>query len=238
MINAEEVSINPNDFNLEEFIKNATWREILIHLVDTDKLDPWDIDISYIVDKYTEFIKGIKLMNLVIPANMVLAASILLKIKSNTVSFINTEVETDNFDEGDSIDQDIIRIEKPDTEPLIFRLKPVKSRKITLNELLNALDQSIKKEIKKKENESTTPTEVQFLVKKEDINKKIEDTYELIKKNVDKYNLVSFNELASKFKDKTSILLDLFVPSLFLAKGNKITIIQDKFFGEIIFKLN
>ncbi len=228
-----EISIDASEFNLEEFIKNATWKEILIHLVETNKLDPWDINISDVVDKYTNFIKKVQILNLIIPANMVLAASILLRIKSDTLTFNDSNVDQDENLEDES---SIIQIERPNLEPLVFRLRPVQPRKVTLNELLKALDQSIKKEVKRENYIKEINTPMQFLVNKDDIDRKIEDAYKMIKNSIDKYKLTSFRNLSKNFDTKSSILLDLFVPILFLAKENKISIYQEEFFGDIIIK--
>jgi len=35
-----------SSLDLQEFVKNATWRELLGGLVATNRIDPWDIDIA------------------------------------------------------------------------------------------------------------------------------------------------------------------------------------------------
>ena len=236
MASSEEEAVVAEDFNLEEFIKNATWKELLIHLVETNKLDPWNINISEIVEKYTDTIKKIKMLNLIIPANMVLAASVLLRIKSDTISIADTSVEEVSNPEED--ESGSIYVERPNLEPLVFKIRPAPSRKITLEELMQALDQSIKKEIKREETLKESNIVLEFKVDRSDIDKKIDSAYQLIKGNADSYGVAMFSNLSRNFEDKSTILLDLFVPMLFLAKYRRVSISQEEFFGDIMIKLN
>ena len=73
--------------NLQEFVKNATWRELLVELVDSNQLDPWNIDIVKVVDSYIAVVRKMQVMDLHIPANIVLAASILLRMKRETITY-------------------------------------------------------------------------------------------------------------------------------------------------------
>src|SRR5271167_4188985 len=64
----------------------ATWRDLLVDLVEKNKLDPWNIDIIEIVDKYIDTVKKLKVLDLRVPANIILAAAILLRLQSNYIS--------------------------------------------------------------------------------------------------------------------------------------------------------
>ena len=87
----EAIAESRQQLNLQEFVKNATWRELLVELVDSNKLDPWNIDIVNIVDELHAVVRKMRVMDLHIPANIVLAASILLRMKSETISILQTE---------------------------------------------------------------------------------------------------------------------------------------------------
>ncbi len=97
--------------DLGEFVKNATWRELLAELVKSKQLDPWDIDIAEIVDNYIDIIKQMKILDLKIPANIVLAASILLHMKSDALSlgFGDTENYADDYAEFLEADTDAMQ---------------------------------------------------------------------------------------------------------------------------------
>lgn len=81
MTSSVEVATYSSDLNLQEFVRNATWRELLVDLIDENKLDPWDIDIIKVVDSYVSAVRKMQIMDLHIPANIILAASILLRMK-------------------------------------------------------------------------------------------------------------------------------------------------------------
>ena len=40
--------------------KEPTWKELIIELVDKNKLNPWEIDIVQIVDNYMDAVRGMK----------------------------------------------------------------------------------------------------------------------------------------------------------------------------------
>jgi chromatin segregation and condensation protein Rec8/ScpA/Scc1 (kleisin family) len=64
MTSATGMPLQGKQLNLQEFVKNATWRELLIELVDTSQLDPWDIDIIKVVDSYIAAIRKMQVMDL------------------------------------------------------------------------------------------------------------------------------------------------------------------------------
>ena len=75
--------------DLVSFVNYDTWKELLIELVEKQQLDPWNIDITELVNSYINAVKALKVMDLRIPANIILAASILLRMKSSMLTFSN-----------------------------------------------------------------------------------------------------------------------------------------------------
>lgn len=217
------------DFDIEQLIRSATWKDLLINLVETNKLDPWNIDISKIVEDYILVIKEMKLMDLSIPANIVFAASFLLKLKSDSIPI---------FEEDEEIIDDINTIERiiPDIPELVPRVRQPPHRKITLNELMNALDDVLKIENKREKYFSELKKVLPIIIDPNDMDEKMENAYKMIIDNSDNYGMVMFDSL---IKDMNSdlILLDLFVPLLFLDYNGKISLIQEIFFGDIIIKI-
>ena len=58
----------------------------------------------------------------------------------------------------------------------------------------------------------------------------------MINRNVDKSNMITFSHLSS-VSETADVLLGLFIPLLFLAHNEKVVLIQEKFFSEIIIAL-
>ncbi|MDE1827951.1 MAG: segregation/condensation protein A [Candidatus Micrarchaeota archaeon] len=222
-----EATIDPANMNLEQLVTEATWKEVLIDLARREKFDPWNVDIVEVVDKYIEAIKGMKVMDLRIPANIILAAAILLRLKSEMLGFAEEE-----------IDESLPPEERPmvTVDQLSFRLRIPPKRKMTLPELITALEEAMKlKEIK--ENVSReAPIPIQLNINPMDIEAEIENVYKLVKKSVDKSKMTTFSIL-SQGRGLEEALLGVFIPLLFLSHKNKIVLIQERFFDEIIVAL-
>ena len=219
-------TIDPRNMNLEELVSDATWKEMLVELVHKEQLDPWNIDIVDVVDKYIEAIKGMKVMDLRIPANIILAAAILLRLKSEMISLAEEEVE-EEYVEGVRPDRTV--------EPLSFRLRIPPRRKMTLQELIGALEEAMKlKEFK--ETNIKAPLPVPLNINPVDIEAEINMVYDMVKKNVDGSKMTTFSILTHGM-DTEKALLGIFIPLLFLSHKKKVALIQERFFEEIIIAL-
>ena len=226
---------NGKQFDLEEFIHNATWRELLVELVERNELDPWDVDISKIVDEYITEVRKIKSLTLTLPANMILAASILLRMKSDAFYF-----ETDSGEEELASGMDVTT--RPREDPgempeLVYKARLRPGRRVTLEELMDALDEMMAAKIKREEISHFSDTPLQIVVDRDDIDEKIEHAYGLINSNLDSYGLTTFSALATNFANMDGILINLFIPLLFLAQNERIMLAQEEFFGDIIIKI-
>ena len=60
----------------------VTWQSIIYELVKSEQMDPWDIDISLLTQKYIEILRSLKEHDFRVSGKVLLAAAILLKIKS------------------------------------------------------------------------------------------------------------------------------------------------------------
>ncbi|MDE1860399.1 MAG: segregation/condensation protein A [Candidatus Micrarchaeota archaeon] len=209
--------------------REATWKEILIELVDKNQLNPWEIDLVYIIDRYVDTVKRMKVIDLRVPANIILAAAILLRLKSSILSLEEEEAE---------MPPDEAPFERPviTVEGLNFRLRLPPKRRISLKELIDALEEAIKV----KENRMTsTGAQIQIPISIDnfDIELEADRVYGIIQRNMDRSNMVTFSNL-SRLNEFNDILLELFIPLLFLAHDGKILLLQEKFFDEILISLN
>lgn len=234
MATVQEEQIQAEIHNSSDVINlvynEATWRDLIIELVDRNKLDPWNIDIIEIVDKYIDTVKKLKVLDLRIPANIILAAAILLRLKSNYISL-------QEYDEVGEMAEEV-PTQRPSVivDQLNFRLRLPPKRKISLTELISALDEAMKiKDI------HLTPVQKQSVLipitlDNFDMEAETEKVFSIIQDHVDKSKMVTFSYLSS-LTSINDVLLGLFIPLLFLAHKNRITLIQEKFFSEIIIAL-
>ena len=63
------------------FNREIGWQEIIYDLINTEQLDPWDVDIIILTDKYLEKIEEIG-GDFFVSSKVLLAAAFLLRIKS------------------------------------------------------------------------------------------------------------------------------------------------------------
>ena len=96
------------------------------------RLGPWEIDPVEIADKFLGRMRKIQTTDLMIPANLVLAASILLYLKSEALKFEEEQVAEE---------QVYLEDERPPIEVPVLTLRsriPPK-RRVTLAELMSAI---------------------------------------------------------------------------------------------------
>ena len=60
----------------------VTWRSMIYELMKSEQMDPWDVDVSVLTRRYVHMLKKLKELDFRVSGKMVLAAAILLKIKS------------------------------------------------------------------------------------------------------------------------------------------------------------
>ena len=59
--------------------------EVLVELAKRGEMDPWDIDIAKATEKFLQYIDSLERRDLRIPARTLLYASILLRMKSDSM---------------------------------------------------------------------------------------------------------------------------------------------------------
>jgi len=72
----------------------VTWQTLIMDLIKTEQMNPWDIDIGLLTKKYIDALRLLKEANFYVSGKMILAAALLLKVKSNRL--VNEDIT--NFD--------------------------------------------------------------------------------------------------------------------------------------------
>lgn len=217
----------------------VTWQSILYELVKTEQMDPWDIDIGMLTQKYIDMLRGLKEHDFRVSGKVLLAAAILLKMKSTKLVGedlseldrlligVEEEMEELGFDETG-------QIQKLDEIPtLIPRTPQPRKRKVSIFDLVDALERAL--EVKKRRLlHSIPPLNLEAPKKKRDITQIIRDVYGRIKSffltTLFKDKLTFTKLLPSEAKDDK---VYTFIPLLHLAQQNKVELVQDIPFGEI-----
>src|SRR3989344_3636282 len=87
-----------------------TWQTILYDLVKKEGMDPWDVDISRIAKRYIELVKALEEHDFRLSGKVLLAAAILLKLKSSKL--VNEDInELDRLIKGEDAASDDLLFE-------------------------------------------------------------------------------------------------------------------------------
>lgn len=224
-MNTEEPELGNNiELNIEQILQSErAWEYVLLDIVKSEELDPWDIDVTKLTQKYLERIKKMKELDLRIPARLILAASILLKLQSDQLVQTEKEEIFEDllFDMGEG---EIVEKEEDEVPLLDLRIRRKPQRKVTLDDLLRTLQKSM---IPKERKQRVQPFIIEF--PETDINEQIELLYKkIIKSSLGK---IPFSDLIKKrTRDE---VIDTLLPLLYLANDRRIDLEQENFFQEL-----
>ncbi len=222
--------------------KEISWRTILMDLVQTEGMDPWHIDITQLTQKYIQVVKEMQTHDLKVSGKIVLAAAILLKVKSthlieNDISRLDElinetdeDMEDDIFEEVFEDGQRITRVKEQFT--LIPRHPQPRNRKVSIHDLVNALQRAMAS--KKRVLAKMRPDQFKMPERQIDIMEAIRDVYHKIhyysKKEGGKR--VSFSRLLPANAEKLDKVFT-FMPLLHLENQHKLVMEQENAFDEI-----
>lgn len=219
-----------------------TWQTILYDLVKSGEINPWDIDISLLSNKYLETVKKMQEANLFISGKVILASAILLRIKSEKL-IVDDIGLLDNLmfpAEMEELDQFLDRNRRItlDVEPrLTIKTPQARKRKVQINDLILALEKALgvnERRILRHAERDRIP-DIHIPEKQRDITEIIRELYDKIKIVFTKKPTLTFSELIPSNRKQDKIAT--FVPLLHLATQEKVDLNQEEHFGEIYIKL-
>ncbi len=230
-------------FNILFHQDEITWQSLLLELVKQENIDPWDIDISILANRYIEMIKEMKKADLRISGKVVLAAAILLRIKSQ--HFLTEDIEQfDNLIDGN---EEELLAEDP-TQMFMFdrakyhqlRLIPrtpqPRKRKVSIYDLIDALKKALDIE-ERRLLRIPRPLKIEIPEKKMDLDELMTQIYLklLVLYRMDAEKKIMFTSI---LPDKTKLgKIYTFIPLLHLATQRKLDLAQEEHFGEIAIRI-
>lgn len=231
--------------------------EILVNMAKTGKIDPWNVDIVDVTDKYLAHLFQMKAQNLRLTGRTLLFAAILLRLKSNVlegidvnqIEGINEEEQVDEFGlEDDSWDDseintnNVVSLDEVLQRRTSIRLN--RSRTVNLKDLIKQLqfyEELDRKQALKNAHERAkrrvrsyarlTPDDIVNLAHDEYIEKSVEVLHENLKKIFETQDKVELTTLTLLGLDKISAYIAL----LFLTADPEanIDVYQEEFYGEL-----
>lgn len=227
--------------------------EILVQMARQGKIDPWNIDIIDITDKYLTHLFQSKSQNLRLTGRTLLFASILLKLKSNILegvelSDFDTQPEEPEFydDEPLNYEQEyiptnnVVSIDEVLQRRTSVRLN--RNRVVTLRDLIRQLEfyemldkkQSLKNAHERakrrvKNYSNLSPEDIINLAHDEYIEKGVERLRANLEDILNRQDKIELNELTLLGMDKISAYISL----LFLTAESDYDLEQDEFYSDL-----
>jgi segregation and condensation protein A len=234
----KKISVKQEQIQDLLFNRELGWQEIIYDLINTEQLDPWDIDIIILTNKYLEKIKEFEETDFFVSSKVLLAASLLLRIKSEIL--LNEYVKSIDeilFGKKEQIKIPLERIELDEDIPDLISRSPLpRLKKVTLKELMESLNKAIiteNRRIKKEIVSKNTLRESSFSLPKRrfSIKDKITEIYrnlnDIFKERTEKK--VPYSEF---IKEKDEKIIS-FLPLLYLEDQKKIWLDQKIPFDEV-----
>lgn len=220
------------------FGEQLSWQSIIYDLINTEQLDPWDIDLVLLANKYLEKLREIEEANLFVSSKVLFAAALLLRIKSEILlNQYLPSLDAILFGEKEEKKYSQERLELDEEIPdLVPRTPLPRFRKVTLQELMEALGKAVKTENRRVERVVTLrqrELETAISLPKHTINIKdrIQEIYNKLKGIIaKKKEKLSFSELS---REHSGDRVSAFVPLLHLDYQHKILLEQEAHLEEI-----
>lgn len=231
--------INDIIFNTDDI----TWKTMLFEVMKKDNMNPWDVDVKIIADKFMQLLREFKKMDFKISGKVILASSILLKMKSerflkDDFSRFDQMIEESREALMDEYDGDDFNYTRPgdnmaEKPVLVPRTPQPRKRKVSIFDLVNALEQAL--EVKERRSNRLSMLDAPDVIrptKKFDITKGISDLYERINGIFAKKNSrINFIELLPTESREDKIYT--FIPLLHLSNQRRVDLYQEEHFGNI-----
>lgn len=202
--------------------------EVLVELAKRGELDPWDIDIARTTEKFLDYIDSLERRDLRIPARTLLYASILLRMKSDSMEG-GEEVEPIPELEGWIEEEEEEKIDQLPSPPVRRHTK----RPVTLEELILELKKAemVGRRKAMRERWPEAPAEKTLdLSHEEGIEEHIKALEPILDDMLGSSEKVSFE----KVRGKEGIMN--YVSLLFMAQRKQVWLEQEEFFGELYIK--
>ena len=230
--------------------------EILVGMAKSGKIDPWNVDIVDVTDKYLAHLFQMKAQNLRLTGRTLLFAAILLRLKSNVLEGIDVnqiegieeehpedfEFNDDPWDDEEINTNNVISLDEVLQRRTSIRLN--RSRMVNLKDLIKQLqfyEELDRKQSLKNAHERAkrrvrsyarlTPDDIVNLAHDEYIEKSVEVLHENLKRIFETQEKVELTTLTLLGLDKISAYIAL----LFLAAEpeSDVDLYQEEFYGEL-----
>jgi segregation and condensation protein A len=261
----ERVSTEDDDPYWAELVEQEEWARgdrglsLLVELVQNGTVDPWDVDLEVVVERYMEAVDALTTKDLPTSGRLLFFASVLIRLKAQFLAgrgqeflFVpESEEGEDWIDDGYGLDLDYQDMDVGDLEELglsrrgpgeilvLPRQRIQKRRPITIQDLLDALENSELHERKKEASRDRalgrrakmpfqSVKEAMDTLHQDDLVRDIEHASRLVTLAFQSMEKLSFESLKAELDEVSA-----FLAVLFLAARGEVDLDQDAFYGKI-----
>jgi len=228
-------------FNILIKEDEITWQSMIYELIEEENMNPWDINVSILAKKFLQNLRKLKEMNFRISGKVILASALLLKIKSKRLldteivaldNLMNNEEPIDLLEEFEAESKDYSH-EKHALQP---RTPQPRVRKISIYDLVDALEKALKLENKRKHYAKEELVRVSAPKKPEkDIQTRMKEILSQATTYFQANPIVMFNDLIPGDSKEDKVFT--FLPLLHLENQRALDLYQKEHFGDIQIKL-
>jgi len=231
-------------FNVLFVEDELSWKDMIYALIEQENMNPWDIDISLLSQKFLEMLRKLKELDFRISGKMVLASAVLLKMKSDVLideDIAHFDEMMNGTEENMPLDDAGRPVFDANGRPQLYPRTPQpRKRKVSIFDLVQALEKALEVENRRKKFKPNTKKLVLKLPEKHfDLGKSMQTVYGKVethyknKKNKDR--ILTFDELVIGGSKQDKVLT--FIPLLHLDNLRKVDLEQEKHFAQISVKL-
>jgi len=206
--------------------------DMLVDLVMSEELDPWDVDIADIAGRFHRQVKSMVRLNLRLSGRTLLAASVLLRIKSERLFEEEEDREEEFFEAMEEEEGESYQEVPPLKEPLRRKVE----RRATIFEMVEALQHALKEElVRKNYPRKRKPPRMVMEVDEESAKEKMEKVYTKVKTMARGEEAIKLGELMESTTRME--LVETLLSLLYLEYEGKLRVWQEELFGEIFVAL-
>ncbi|MEE1315575.1 MAG: segregation/condensation protein A [Faecalimonas sp.] len=228
--------------------------DLLLHLIDKNKVDIYDIPIVEITNQYMEYIREMQQKDMNIMSEFLLMAATLLDIKCRMLLPVEVNEEGEEEDPRQELVEQLLqykmykymsyelRDRQLDGEKLLFKTETLPEEvkayqePVDLDVLLDGLTlarlNEVFQDILKKQNYKIDPVRSKFgKIEKEEIT--VEEKMEFLDDYITKHKKFSFSGLLKKQRTKIQTVVT-FLAILEMMKMGKISVVQEHTFDDIM----
>jgi Uncharacterized conserved protein len=199
------------------------WEHLITTIVREEKMDPLDIDLITIVDRFVDYTVKMKTLDFRFSGKFVYTAAILLKMKSDALMDKVLEREMKRSESGKSA---YIRAMPADIA-IFPKLAVSRTKPRTIMELLGVIREMMSLQRKQKVNFKLQPKEIKIEERMLILMKKLSSLFK-------RMEAISFSSLLEERSRKEVVYT--FLPLVLLASERKVDLIQNEPFSEIFIR--